>query len=140
MCRRVDIRVSESEIAFDNTKLLAMGRKFRKCLKIAREIGDRRVDKVLEAIFFREMKAYMDDSKTYNVMIEEVHARIEERHEIILELRKLAGGTVLEECLLDLKVAEEEDFAEIGRLMQMSYAAAIKVGEKSRMIKKVRKT
>ncbi|PWA91409.1 hypothetical protein CTI12_AA080830 [Artemisia annua] len=116
-----------------------MARKCRKCVKIAKEIGDRRVGKVLQAIFSREKKAYMGDSKAYNEMIEEVHARIEERHAIISELKTFVGGPILDECLADLKDAEEEDFADIGRLMQMSYAAAIKVGQKSRIINKLKK-
>ena len=116
-----------------------MAPKFPKCVKIANQIGDRRISSVLTTIFVREKKAYMDASRIYNELIEEVHARIEERHEIIMELKKFLNDDSLNECLADLKEAEEEDFLEIGRLMQMSYGAAMRVGEKSKIIKKVRK-
>ena len=116
-----------------------MGRKFAKCLKIAHQIGDRRVDRVLYAIFEREMKAYMDEEKNYKEMLEEVEARVEHRHGIIVELMKIAGDPVLDECLVILKAAEQEDFAEIGRLIQMAHVAALHAGEKSRMLKKLKK-
>ena len=129
------------KVTFDIAKLvrIVMAPKFRKCLKIAKQIGDRRVDKFLHEIFCREKKAYMDDSRSYNIMIDEIHARIEERHEIILEVKKFLEGPVLDECLADLKDAEQEDFAEIGRLLQMSYTAAIKVGQKCRRFNKLKK-
>ena len=72
-------------------------------------------------------------------MIDEVHCRIEERHAIISELKTFVGGPILDECLEELKEAEWEDFADIGRLLQMGYAAAIKVGQKSRIINKLKK-
>ena len=117
-----------------------MAPKFPKCLKIAHQIGDRRIQKILDEVFCREKQAYKADSKMYNEMLEEVHARIEERHAIILELKKFVRDPVLDECLADLKDAKQDDFAEIGRLMQMSYGVAVRVGEKSKLIKKIRKS
>ena len=116
-----------------------MERKFAKCLKIAHQIGDRRVDRVLSAIFEREMKAYMDEEKNYKEMLEEVEARVEHRHGIIVELMKIDGDPVLDECLVILRAAEQEDFAEIGRLIQMGHVVALHAGEKSRMLKKLKK-
>ncbi|PWA39724.1 hypothetical protein CTI12_AA569350 [Artemisia annua] len=83
-----------------------MAPKYPKCLKVASEICDRRVEKVLEALFCREKKACMSDEKAYNERIEEVKARMEHRHGIIMELKKLGIHPVLEEHLLDLKGAE----------------------------------
>ena len=116
-----------------------MPRKFEKCLRIANQIGDRRVDRVLGVIFEREQKAYLDAEKTYNEMLEEVEARREDRHGIILELMKVESDPVLDECLAVLRAAEQEDFAEISRLIQMSHAARLRAGEKGRMVKKLRK-
>ncbi|PWA48394.1 hypothetical protein CTI12_AA491400 [Artemisia annua] len=116
-----------------------MSRKFSKCLKIAHQIGDRRVEKVLCTIFEREKRAYEDAEKIYNEMLEEVEARREYRHGIILELMKLESDYVLDECLVVLMAAEQEDFAEISRLIQMSHAAVLRAGEKGRMVNKLRK-
>ena len=38
--------------------------KYPKCLEIANHIGDRRIEKVLDAIFSREKKAYLCDETT----------------------------------------------------------------------------
>ncbi|PWA71115.1 hypothetical protein CTI12_AA283620 [Artemisia annua] len=116
-----------------------MAPKFPKCLKIARQIGDRRLDRVLHEIFSREKKAYVGHEKIYNEIIDEIFVRVEERHAIIAELKKFLGGHVSDEALEDLKAAEQEDFAEIGRLMQMGHAASVRAGEKSKIIKKLKK-
>ncbi|PWA92202.1 hypothetical protein CTI12_AA081780 [Artemisia annua] len=116
-----------------------MAPKFPNCIKIAHQIGDRKIDKVLHEVFSREKKAYRDDHNNYNERIEEILVRIEERHGIIAEMRKFVGGQTLDEALADLKASEQEDFAEIGRLLQMSHAAAFKCGEKSKILKKLKK-
>lgn len=116
-----------------------MPRRFQKCLRIANQIGDRRVDRVLCTIFEREQKAYADAEKMYNEMLEEVEARREYRHGLIVELMKLESDFILDECLAVLRAAEQEDFAEISRLIQMSHSAALRAGEKGRMVRKLRK-
>ncbi|PWA69686.1 hypothetical protein CTI12_AA294650 [Artemisia annua] len=116
-----------------------MAPKFPKCLKIGRQIGDRRLDKVLHEIFSREKKAYVSQERMYNEMVDEIFVRIEERHAIIGEMKKFLGGHVLDEALEDLQAAEKEDYAEIGRLMQMGYAAGVRAGEKSKIMKKIKK-
>ncbi|PWA93996.1 hypothetical protein CTI12_AA053870 [Artemisia annua] len=75
----------------------------------------------------------------YNEMLEEVEARRDYRHGLIVELMKLESDFVLDECLAVLRVAEQEDFAKISRLIQMSHAAALRAGEKGRMVRKLRK-
>lgn len=45
----------------------------------------------------------------------------------------------MDECLAALKAVEHEDFAEVAWLLQRSYAAALRVGEKSRIKKKLKK-
>ena len=40
-----------------------MAPSFPKCLKIADQIGDRRIDRVLQAIIDREKEAYKGDEK-----------------------------------------------------------------------------
>ena len=45
----------------------------------------------------------------------------------------------LNECLAVLRAAEQEDFAEISRLIQMSHVGAFRAGEKGQMVKKLRK-
>ncbi|PWA55780.1 hypothetical protein CTI12_AA306370 [Artemisia annua] len=117
-----------------------MAPKFPKCLKIARQIGDRRINRVLHEIFFREKRAYMGQERIYNEIIDEILVRVEERHAIIGELKKFVGEHVLDEALDDLKAAEQEDFAEIGRLMQMGHSANVRAGEKCKIIKKVKKS
>ncbi|PWA39664.1 hypothetical protein CTI12_AA569840 [Artemisia annua] len=72
-------------------------------------------------------------------MLEEVEARREYRRGIIVELMKLESDYVLDECLVVLRAAEQEDFAEISRLIQMSHAAVLRAGEKGRMVNKLRK-
>ena len=121
------------------THLNVMAPKFPNCMKIAHQIGDRRIDRVLHEVFSREKKAYRDDQKNYNERIEEILVRIEERHGIIVEMKKFVGGHVLDEALADLKASEQEDFAKIGRLMHMSHAAAFKCGEKSKIMRKLKK-
>ncbi|PWA57958.1 hypothetical protein CTI12_AA404490 [Artemisia annua] len=116
-----------------------MARKFPKCLKIAHQIGDRRVEKVLCTSFEREQRAYEDAEKMYTEMLEEVEARREYRHGLIVELMKLENDYVLDECLGVLRAAEQEDFAEISRLIQMSHAAVLRAGEKRRMVTKLKK-
>ena len=116
-----------------------MAHKFPKCLKIAKQIGDRRVEKVLGVIFEREQKAYADTENAYNEMLEEVEARVGYMHGIILELMKLESDYVLDECLAVLRAAEQEDYAEISRLIQMRHAASLRAGEKARMVKKLKK-
>lgn len=116
-----------------------MPRRFSRCLSIANKIGDRRVDKVLCAIFEREEKAYADVEKGYNEMIEEVEARREYRHGLIAELMKLERDFVLDECLAVLRAAEQEDFAEISRLVMMSHSAVLRAGEKGRIVRKLRR-
>ena len=41
-------------------------------------------------------------------MIEEVEARVEHRHRIILELMKLGSDVVVEKCLAVLRAVEQE--------------------------------
>ena len=81
----------------------------------------------------------MDAEKAYNEMLEEVEARVEYRRGIILELMKLESDFVLDECLAVLRAAEQEDYAEISRLIQMRHAASLRTGEKGRMVKKLKK-
>ncbi|PWA46457.1 hypothetical protein CTI12_AA491180 [Artemisia annua] len=102
-----------------------MAPRFPKCLKIAQQIGDRRIHRVLHTIFRREKEAYKGDEKSYNERIEEIQARVEHRHGIILELKKFEDP-LLDESLADLKVEEKEDLAEIGHLIQMSYFASLR--------------
>ncbi|PWA47791.1 hypothetical protein CTI12_AA201830 [Artemisia annua] len=116
-----------------------MTRRLSRCLSIAKKIGDRRVDKVLCAIFEREERAYMDAEKNYNEMVEEVEARREYRHGLIVELMKIERDFVLDECLAVLRAAEQEDFAEISRLIMMGHSAALRAGEKGRIARKLRK-
>ncbi|PWA47069.1 hypothetical protein CTI12_AA502700 [Artemisia annua] len=113
--------------------------RFSKCLSIAKKIGDCRVHKVLCAIFEREERAYMDAESSYNEMLEEVEARREYRHGLIVELMKIERDCVLDECLAILRAAEQEDFAEISRLIMMSHSAALRAGEKGRVARKLRK-
>ncbi|PWA72242.1 hypothetical protein CTI12_AA091230 [Artemisia annua] len=88
--------------------------KFPRCLEISNQIGDRRVEKVLEAIFSREKNAYLCDEREYNQRIEELKVRIEHRHEIYKELKKHGIDPVFDECLVELKAAEKADFEEMG--------------------------
>ncbi|PWA56457.1 hypothetical protein CTI12_AA418520 [Artemisia annua] len=105
-----------------------MAPKFPKCMKIAHQIGDRRIDRVLHEVFCREKKAYMTQEKIYFDIIDEILARVQERHGVISEMRKFVSENVLEEALADLKMAEQDDFAEIGRLIEMAHAASARVG------------
>ncbi|PWA47070.1 hypothetical protein CTI12_AA502710 [Artemisia annua] len=87
----------------------------------------------------REERAYMDAESSYNEMLEEVEARREYRHGLIVELMKIERDCVLDECLVILRAAEQEDFAEISRLIMMSHSAALRAGEKGRVARKLRK-
>ena len=113
--------------------------KYPKCLSISNQIGDRRVEKVLEAVFFREKYAGKDDEKAYDERVEEVKARIEYRHGILMELKKLGVDPILEEYLTDLQWAEREDFEELGWLCQMKYRASVRAREKSKICKRLRR-
>ena len=115
-----------------------MAPKFPKCLEIANQIGDRRTERVLEAIFSREKKAYVCDENHYNKRIEEVKVRIEERHAIIRELKKMGIGCVFDECLADLKDAERKDLEELGWLIKRKYVASLRAADKGKMVKKLR--
>ena len=115
-----------------------MAPKFPKCLEIANQIGDRRTERVLEAIFSREKKAYVCDENHYNERIEEVKVRIEERHQIIRELKKMGTGCVFDECLADLKDAERKDLEEVGWLIKRKYVASLRAADKGKMVKKLR--
>ena len=116
-----------------------MAPKYPKLLQIGQQIGDRRVERVLEGIFVREKHAYRCDEKDYNERIEEVKSRIEHRHEVIRELKKFGVHPMLEEYVEELKAAERFDLNEIGWLIQRSFTAGLRVGENSKIIKKLRK-
>ncbi|PWA99300.1 hypothetical protein CTI12_AA009970 [Artemisia annua] len=116
-----------------------MAPKYPKCLEIGNQIGDRRVEKVLHAIFSREKKAYVCDETYYNERVEEVKVRIEQRHQIIMELKKMARECVLDEYLVDLKDAERKDLDEIGWLIKKSYSASLRAADKGRMVKKLKR-
>ncbi|PWA87517.1 hypothetical protein CTI12_AA129710 [Artemisia annua] len=87
----------------------------------------------------KEQKAYLCDESCYNERIEEVKIRIEERHEIIKELRRMGSDVVFDECLADLKEAEHRDLDEIGWLIKRSYAASLRAAEKGRTVKRLRR-
>ena len=116
-----------------------MAPKFPKLLKTAHETGDRRIHKFLHTIFGREQKAYKGDERSYIERIEEIEARVEYRHGIILELKKFERDAVVDQGITDLINEEKEDLAEIGRLVQMSYAASLRAGQKSALMKKLQK-
>ena len=116
-----------------------MAPKFPILLKTAHETGDRRIHKVLHSIFLREKKAYEGDLRSYSERIEEIEARVEYRHGLILELKKFERDAIVDEGLEDLINEEKEDLAEIGRLVQMKYAASLRAGQKSVVMRKLRK-
>ena len=116
-----------------------MAPKFPKLLKTARETGDRRIHKVLYAMLDRERKAYNGDESTYNERVGELRARIEYRHGLILELQRFERDLIVDEVLADFINEEKEDLAEMGRLVQMSYAATLRATRKSVFMKKVKK-
>ncbi|PWA97779.1 hypothetical protein CTI12_AA026010 [Artemisia annua] len=116
-----------------------MAPKYPKCLSISNQIGDRRVEKVLEAVFSREKYACKGDEKVYAERVEEVKARIEHRHGIIMELKKMGVHPFLQKYLTDLQWAEREDFDELGWLCQMKYRACVRAREKSNIGKKLRR-
>ncbi|PWA70433.1 hypothetical protein CTI12_AA288850 [Artemisia annua] len=113
--------------------------KYPKCLSISNQIGDRRVEKILEAVFCREKHACKGDERAYDDRVEEVKARIEHRHGIIMELKKLGIHPVLKKYLADLHWAEREDFEELGWLFQMKYRASVRAADRSRIGKKLRR-
>ncbi|PWA95374.1 hypothetical protein CTI12_AA051050 [Artemisia annua] len=100
--------------------------KYPKCLSISNQIGDRRVEKVLEEVFYREKLGCKGDERAYDDRIEEVKARIDHRHEIIMELKKLGIHPVLRKFVADLQCSEREDFDELGWLFQMKYRASLR--------------
>ncbi|PWA61384.1 hypothetical protein CTI12_AA373660 [Artemisia annua] len=106
-----------------------MARRFPKCQEIAKQIGGRRIDKILREIFSREKEAYRCDERDYNERIEEVQARIDHRHEIIIELEKYGFDPIVDEPLAVLKAAEQDDLAERARLIQMSHISALRATE-----------
>ncbi|PWA88423.1 hypothetical protein CTI12_AA120480 [Artemisia annua] len=114
-----------------------MSPKFPRCLEIANQIGDRRVEMVLEAVFSREENAYLCDERDYNQRIEELKVRIEHRHGIYKELKKHGIDSVFDECLSELKAAEKVDFEEMGWLIKRSYAASLRAADKHRIVKKL---
>ncbi|PWA80263.1 hypothetical protein CTI12_AA198270 [Artemisia annua] len=116
-----------------------MSPKFPRCLEISNQIGDRRVERVLEAVFTRERNAYLCDEKDYNQRIEELKVRIEHRHGIYKELKKHGIDPVFDECLSELKAAEKVDFEEMGWLIRRSYAASLHAADRERIVKKLRR-
>ena len=115
-----------------------MAPKFPKCFEIVNQIGDRRVEKVLEAVFIREENAYLCDERDYNQRIEELKARIEHRRGIYKELKKQGIDNVFDDCLAELKASEKVDFEELGWLIRRSYAASLRAADKARIVKKLR--
>ena len=116
-----------------------MAPKFPKLLNTANQIRDRRIHKVLHTLFGREKKAYKGDENCYNERIEEIQSRVGYRHGIILELKKFERDVIVDRCLVDLMDEEKEDLAEIGRLVQMSYAASLRAGQMSITMRKLSK-
>ncbi|PWA37030.1 hypothetical protein CTI12_AA586630 [Artemisia annua] len=116
-----------------------MSPKFPKCLEIANQIGDRRVERVLEAVFTREKNAYLCDERDYNERIEELKVRIEHRRGIYKELKNHGIDSVFDECLSELKAAEKVDFEEMGWLIRRSYAASLRADDKNNIVKKLRR-
>lgn len=115
-----------------------MAPRFPKCQKIAKQIGDRRIDKILSEIFSREKQACECDEKDYNERIEELEATIDHRHGIIIELEKFGFGAIVDEPLAGLKGAQQDDLADRARLIQMSHIAALRATTKSRLMKKIK--
>ena len=116
-----------------------MAPKFPKLLKTAHETGDRRIHKVLYSILSREKKTYEGDQRSYSERIEEIEARVEYRHGLIFELKKFERDAIIDQGLEDLINEEKEDLAEIGRLVQMKYVASLRAGQKSIVMRKLRK-
>ncbi|PWA37296.1 hypothetical protein CTI12_AA592030 [Artemisia annua] len=108
-----------------------MAPNFPKCHKIAKKIGSRRIDKILQEIFTRERQAYDCDEKKYNERIEELEARVDYRRGIIAELQNHGFDAVVDEPLAVLK-------AGISRLLQMSHLVAMRASEKAKMVKKIK--
>ncbi|PWA54281.1 F-box associated interaction domain-containing protein [Artemisia annua] len=121
-----------------NSNSDSMGPKFPKCQKIAKKIGSRRIDKILQEIFRREKEAYDSDEKDYNQRIEELEARVDYRRGIIVELENHGFDSIMDEPLAILKAAVQDDLAEIERLTQMSHVPVLRDTEKSKMVKKIK--
>lgn len=116
-----------------------MAPRFPRLLKTAHETGDRRIHKVLHTMFEQEKKAYKGDESFYNERIEEIWDRVEYRHGIILELQRFERDFIIDEGLAALINEENEDLAEIGRLVQMTYAASFRASHKFVVMKKMKK-
>ncbi|PWA64503.1 hypothetical protein CTI12_AA340150 [Artemisia annua] len=115
-----------------------MAPRFPKCQKIAKKIGSRRIDKILQEIFTREKQAYDCDEREYNERIAELESRVDYRRGIIGELQNHGFDAVVDEPLAVLKAAVLDDLAEISRLIQMSHLAAMRATEKSKVGKKIK--
>ncbi|PWA35334.1 hypothetical protein CTI12_AA610410 [Artemisia annua] len=94
-----------------------MAPKFPKCQTIAKKIGSRRIDKILQEIFRREKEGYNTDEKEYNQRIEELEARVDERRGIIAELENYGFDLVVDEPVAILRAAVQDDLGEIARLI-----------------------
>ncbi|PWA61701.1 hypothetical protein CTI12_AA287720 [Artemisia annua] len=106
--------------------------------QIAQQIGSRRFDKVLLALFVREREANRGDEKEYDRMIEEIEVRVEYRHAILLELEKFGSYQIMNEPLHRLKLAQQEDLDEIALLTKRRQASLRHAPDKSRIIKNLR--
>ncbi|PWA43092.1 hypothetical protein CTI12_AA538360 [Artemisia annua] len=106
--------------------------------QIAQQIGSRRFDKVLLALFVREREANRGDEKEYDRMIEEIEVRVEYRHAISLELEKFGSYQIMNEPLHRLKLAQHEDLDEIALLTKRRQASLRRATDKSRIIKNLR--
>ena len=131
-------KIGDKHFAIRVLSIAKMAPKYPRCLQIANQIGDRRVERVLEALFCRERDAYLSDEKEYNKRIEEVKERIEHRHGIIKELKKMGVHPLLVQILSDLKAAERMDFDEMGWLIKKSYVAVLRAADKQRMVEKLK--
>ena len=106
--------------------------------QIAHQIGSRRFDKVLLALFSRETEANRGDEKQYVKMIEEIQVRVEHRHAILLELENFGAYKMMNEPLDRLKLAQQEDLDEIAFLTKRRQASLRRATDKSRIIKNLR--
>ncbi|PWA74428.1 hypothetical protein CTI12_AA128770 [Artemisia annua] len=105
--------------------------------QISQQIGSRRFDKVLLALFVREREANRGDEKDYDRMIAEIEVRVEHRHAILLELEKFGSYQTINEALHCLKLAQQEDLDEIALLTKRRQACLCRATEKSRTINKL---
>ena len=115
-----------------------MAPRFPKCQSIAKQIGDRQIDKILKEIYSREKQAYECDEKEYNQRIEELEARIDHRRGIIVELEEYGFDPVVDEPLAILKAGQQDDLADIERLIQLSIVAALRATKKSKLMKRIK--